>query len=363
MDRKETNRAKQLPIDKEYVKGVSLIDIDTTIAEYMSDVVIPDLEENGNIIKAPLIYGNAERWAGARKEGYLRDARGRIQTPLVMFKRNSIERNTTLQHFKEQLAMPAVRKYSPKNRYERFTLQGGVAGPAYENYSVAVPSYVTLTYEVMIWTSFTEHMNKIVEAFQYATDRYWGKQDGYKFKTSLETFENQQEVGQGTERIIRTTFTMVVNAYLLPEKYNEKPTIKKTLTPKRVQFGVETDLSGDAFSGASLYNEYAQVVNFIGLKSVQSAEFINATTIKLTNVRKPILPSELIGVFDTNNWFRIYINGNFISFGNYNNGVFTPNYSYTFNNNTNEIVFTFTGLSFPLDGDDEIEITGKFEQI
>ena len=33
------------------------------------------------------------------------------------------------------------------------------------------------------------------------------------------------------------------------------------------------------------------------------------------------------------------------------------------NNNTNEIVFTFTGLSFALDGDDEIEITGKFEQI
>ena len=95
MDKRETNRAKQLPIDKEYIKGVSLIDIDTTIAEYMSDVVIPDLEENGNILKAPLIYGNAERWAGARKEGYLRDARGRIQTPLVMFKRNSIERNST----------------------------------------------------------------------------------------------------------------------------------------------------------------------------------------------------------------------------------------------------------------------------
>ena len=62
-----------------------------------------------------------------------------------------------------------------------------------------------------------------------------------------------------------------------------------------------------------MYNEYAQVVNFIGLKSVQTAEFINATTIKLTGVRKPVLPSELIGVFDTNNWFRIYINGDFIS--------------------------------------------------
>ena len=39
MDKRETNRAKQLPIDSEYVKGVSLIDVDTTIANYMSSVI------------------------------------------------------------------------------------------------------------------------------------------------------------------------------------------------------------------------------------------------------------------------------------------------------------------------------------
>jgi hypothetical protein len=362
MDRQERNRAKQLPIEKKYIKGVSLIDIDTTIAEYMSSVVIPDVDENGNKLKVPLIYGNAERWAAARKEGYLRDTRGRIQIPLVMFKRNSIERNNNLQHFREQLTIPAVRKYTQKNRYERFSLQNN-AGAAYENYSVHVPAYVTVTYEVMIWTSFTEHMNKIVEAFQYATDRYWGKEDGYKFKVKIDTFENQQEVGQGSERIIRTTFNMVVNAYLLADKYNEKPTVKKQLTPKRVQFGVETDLTGDAFTKNSLYNEYAQVVDFIGLKSVQTAQFVNGTTIKLTNVRKPVLPSELIGVFDTKNWFRVYINGDFISPGNYQNGVFASNYSYTFNSATNEIIFIFSGLSYTLDAQDEIEITGKFEQI
>lgn len=363
MDKRETNRAKQLPIDKEYVKGVSLIDVDTTIADYMSNVIIPDLVENENVVKVPLIYGNAERWKGARKDGYLKDQRGKIQIPLVMFKRNTIERNSALQHFREHLTLPAVRKYTQKNRYERFTLQSGVAGAAFENYSVAVPAYVTITYEVMIWTSFTEHMNKIVEAFQYATDRYWGIENGYRFKTSLDSFDTAQEVGQGSERVIRTTFTMVVNAYLLPEKYNDKPTIKKTMSPKRVQFGVETDLSGTGFSGASLYNEYAQVVNFIGLKSVQTAEFVNATTIKLTNVRKPTLPSELIGTFDTQNWFRVYINGDFISPGNYVNGVFNSNYQYTFNNTTNEITFIFGGLTFPLEANDEIEVTGKFEQL
>ena len=81
MERQETNRAKQLPIDKKYIKGVKLIDVDGVIAEYMASSIIPDLDENGNKLNVPLIYGNAERWNNARKEGYLRDQRGRIQIP------------------------------------------------------------------------------------------------------------------------------------------------------------------------------------------------------------------------------------------------------------------------------------------
>jgi hypothetical protein len=353
MDNKETNRAKQLSIEKQFIKGVNLIDIDTTIAEYMSSVVIPDLEENGNVLKAPLIYGNAERWAGARKDGYLRDERGRIQTPLVMFKRNSIDRNEAMGNFSEINNIATFQKYSSKSKYERFSLQNNVRAPK-ELYSINVPKYVTVTYEVMIWTSFTEHMNKIVEAFQWATDRYWGKEDGYKFKVKIDAFDNQQEVGQGSERIVRTSFTMIVNAYLLPERYNEKPTVKKSYSPKRVVFSVETDLSGGLFSQPSLYNEYAQVIDFIGIRGNQMATFVNSSTAKLTNVKKPVLPQELIGVFDIENWFRVYINGDFIS----------PSlYTYSYNGYTKEIVFLFDALGFPLDTEDEIAITGKFQEL
>jgi hypothetical protein len=353
MDKKETNRANQISVEKEYIKGVKLIDIDTTIAEYMTSVIIPEVEENSIKIKVPLLYGNAERWNSARKDGYLRDVRGRIQIPLIMFKRNSIERNDLMANFKEVNKITTFKKYSPKNRYERFSLQNN-ASPSYDLYSVNVPDYVTLTYEVMIWTSYTEHMNKIVEAFQFATDRYWGKEDGYKFKVKIDSFENQQEVGSGSERIIRTTFTMVANAYLLPETYNEKPVIKKTRTPKRIVFGVETDLTGNLFVNPSLYNEYTQVIDFIAVRGSQMAIFVNSTTVKLINVKKPILPSELIGVFDTANWFRIYINGDFIS----------PSlYTYSYNGATNEILFTFSGLGFAIEANDEVGITGKFQEL
>ena len=307
---------------------------------------------NEKKIKVPLIYGNAERWKGARKDGYLRDERGKIQIPLVMFKRNSIERDESLQHFKDAGIMPAFQQYSSKNRYERFTLQNNIK-PVMELYSVKIPDYVTLTYEVMIWTSFTEHMNKIVEAFQYATDRYWGSEEKYKFRVRINSFDNQQEVGQGSERIIRTTFTMQVNAYLLPETFNENPVVKKERSKKRVVFGIETDLTGNLFNQPSLYNEYAQIIDFVAIRSSQMATFVNATTVKLTNVKKPLLPSELVGVFDTDNWFRVYVNGDFVS---------PTYYTYSYNGATNEIVFVFS-LTYPLDANDEIAITGKFQEL
>ena len=362
MNKRETNRANQMSISKEFTKGVKLIDIDTTIAEYMVDSIIPNVEENGNQVKVPLLYGNAERWNNARTKGYLRDSRGKIQLPLVMFKRNSIDRQDGMAQFKDVNTLPAYQKYSKHNRYEQFSLQVG-ASKSFEQYEISVPDYVTVTYEVMIWTSFTEHMNAIVEQFQYATDRYWGTDSGYKFRTRIDSFDNQQEVGEGSERVIRTSFTMVTNAYLLPETFDDKPTVKKSFNPKKVIWGVETDLTGTSFTNPNIYNEYQSVIDFVATRSSQATEFVSGgdgvtgdgAVVKLTNVRLPILPNELIGTFDTKNWFRIYINSEFKP---------ASLYTYSFNGVNEEIIFTFNEtLGFPLDNQDEVDIVGKYEQL
>jgi hypothetical protein len=149
---------------------------------------------------------------------------------------------------------------------------------------------------------------------------------------------------------------MTTNAYLVPETFNEKPVTQKSFTPKRVIWGVETDLTGGGsqlFSEPSLYNEYAQVIDFIAVRGSQIATFVNSSSVKLTNVKKPILPSELFGVFDIVNWFRIYINGDFIS---------PSAYTYSYDGVNNEIIFSFT-LPFPLDENDEVAITGKFQEL
>jgi len=370
------NRALQYKKESiEKGKGVKLYDVDLAIAEHMIDTVLPTVEIFEEKQKVPVVYGNPERWKSIQKDGFLRDKKGMLQIPLVMFKRNSIARDDAFANtMNRHISYPSISKYSKKHRYDKFSAMTGTKKPV-EFYDVVMPDYVNITYEVIIWTDFTEHMNKIVEAFQYATDEYWGDKEGFKFRVKIDNFDNTTEVSEGTQRIVRTNFTMAVYAYLLPEQFDNETTHKKSLSPKKVVWGTETDLTGGeiSFSKQKVYNEYSDVIDFMSIRGSQEATFVDADSFKLTNVELPKLPPELDGVFDTNDWFRVYING-----------VFVPSakYSYTGSYVDNEVVFNFstgsvspggiypddlqsstTDLGYILENDDEFGVTGKFKEL
>ena len=363
------NRGEQIKREgNELGKGVRLYDVDLAIAEHMIDTVVPSVEVFREKVKVPVLYGNPERWTSVQKNGYLRDKKGQLQIPLIMFKRNSIARDDTMSSsMNRHLSYPTVTKFSKKHKYDRFSAMTGTQRPV-EQYDIVMPDYVSITYEVMIWTDFTEHMNKIVEAFQYATDEYWGDKSGFKFRTRIDSFDNTTEVGEGTQRIVRTSFTMVVNAYLLPEKFDNESTHKKSLSPKKVVWGLETDLTGlggsstNNISKKKMYNEYSDIIDFMAIRGSKQATFVDADTFKLEGVELPKLPPELNGVFDVTDWFRVYING-----------VYIPPTKYTYNGSyaDNEIVFNFstgssastTDLGYILENTDEFGVTGKFIEL
>lgn len=238
--KKPLNRAEQLQTEKQFNPSIKLYDIDLTIMEHIIDNIVPTLEILGEPLKIPVIYGNSERWKAVQKDGYTKDTKGQLQVPLIMFKRNSIERDDNMSSMMNRhVTYPAQTKYSQKHRYDLFSQMVGTKRPV-EQYNITMPDYVTLTYEVMIWTDFTEHMNKVVEAFQYATDDYWGNKSGFKFRVKIDSFDNTTELSEGSQRIVRTNFTMVVNAYLLPEKFDNQPTTQKALTIKKVIWNNDT---------------------------------------------------------------------------------------------------------------------------
>ena len=367
------NRALQYKKESiEKGKGVKLYDVDLAIAEHMIDTVLPTVEIFEEKQKVPVVYGNPERWKAVQADGFLRDKKGMIQIPMVMFKRNSIARDDTLTSaMNRHVSYPSVSKYSKKHKYDKFSAMTGTSKPV-ELYDVVMPDYVNITYEVIIWTDFTEHMNKIVEAFQYATDEYWGDKNGFKFRVRIDSFDNTTELSEGSQRIVRTNFTMAVYAYLLPEQFDNESTHKKSITPKKVVWGMETDLTGGSFSVSkqSLYNEYSDTIDFMSIRGSKEATFIDADSIKLTNVKLPKLPPQLVGVFDTNDWFRVYINGVFIPSAKYSYTGSYEDSEITFNFSTgslpvsgsypDDLISSTTDLGYILESDDEFGVTGKF---
>ena len=372
--RRPLNRAEQLKTEPRNQMGIRLYDVDLAIAEYMTDTVVPTVESLGEKIKIPVIYGNPERYKAVRKDGYLRDKNGALQIPLIMFKRNSINRDDTIPNtMNRNLSYPSVSKYSKKHRYDRFSAMTSTQRPI-EQYNITIPDYVNITYEVIIWTDFTEHMNKIVEAFQYATDEYWGDKDKYKFRVRIDSFDNTTEIGETEQRIVRTTFTMAVYAYLLPEKYDNRPTTKKTMTSKKVVWGTETDLTGGGgvpFSKQTLYNEYSDVIDFMAVRGSKEATFVDADSIKLTNVRLPRIPPELSDVFSAEDYFRVYINGVFIKPEKYSYAKSGTEINFTFDTGSlspggtypDDLIATTGSLGYIVENTDEIGITGKFIEL
>ena len=363
------NRATQIKREgNELGKGVRLYDVDLAIAEHMIDTVVPSVEAFNEKIKVPVMYGNPERWSSIQKNGYLRDKNGMLQIPLIMFKRNSISRDDTMPNtMNRHISYPTVTKFSKKHKYDRFSAMTDTTRPV-QQYDIVMPDYVSISYEVMIWTDFTEHMNKIVEAFQYATDEYWGDKSGFKFRVKIDNFDNTTEVGEGTQRIVRTTFTMVVNAYLLPEKFDNEPTHTKSLSPKKVVWGLEWDLTGGTGTSTNsqiekkMYNEYSDIIDFMSVRGSQETTFVDADTVKLTNVELPKVPIELTDSFNDSDRFRVYVNGVYVK---------PAKYSYTGSYVDNEITFNFntgsaisdTTLGYEIAVTDEIGITGKFIEL
>ena len=173
--RPDLNRGKEIKSTQTDLKrSVTLFDIDYAMMSYLEDTVLPTLKDaKGTAIKIPVIYGNSERWNGARRQGVYRDAKGKLQLPILMIRRTSIAKDETMQMPNRHLSYPAITKWSKDNRYSRFGILSGNQ-PKYELFNITMPDYVEINYECMGWTAYTEQLNKLIESLNWASDEYWG---------------------------------------------------------------------------------------------------------------------------------------------------------------------------------------------
>ena len=220
------------------------MDIDSAIMFYFDDVIKPSVEDNGENIKVPIMYASPERWKAIQRDGFMRDKKRQTITPVIAYRRTSIEKDTSLPVDKLDANNPHLfytfqKKFTNVNRYDNFQIQQGSL-PQREYYNVMMPDYVTVSYDFIIWTSYIQQMNKIVERVVYSDGAYWGDPDKLRFRSNIDTFTDATEISDN-ERLVRTNFTVTLRGYLLPKgNFDHRSTTQKFITPKKLIFGTET---------------------------------------------------------------------------------------------------------------------------
>lgn len=239
--RRELQRSVKNDDVKQFSLGLK--DIDETIFYYFTKVIRPTVIQNGLKKEVPLLYGSPERWAAVQKDGFYRDKGGKIQAPLIMFKRDSVEKNRNYGN-KIDANNPHnfgifEKKFSKKNIYDRFTLLNN-RDEVKEFYGVIMPDFVDITYSCIIFTDYVEQMNKLVEAINFASDSYWGDPERFSFRAMIDSYAQTTELVTGSDRTVKTTFTIKLLGHIVPDTINA--TIRgmnKFYSKAALNFGLE----------------------------------------------------------------------------------------------------------------------------
>ena len=246
--RPDFNRGNQLRRDTDDVQNISVTikDVDAAIMYYFNEVIKPNVSENKEVVKVPVMYASPERWVSIQKRGFMRDKKQQLVVPAIIFRRTGIQKNENVPTSKIDANNPQnfvtfEQKYTQVNRYDQFSRQIGLT-PQKELYNVVVPDYITLSYEFTIWTSLIEQMNKIVERVNYTNGSYWGEPGKMRFRSNIDSFSDASEMDAG-ERLVKTNFAVTMYGYIIPEEFNKMVSTRKQLTPKKLIFGMDVDRS------------------------------------------------------------------------------------------------------------------------
>ena len=362
---------------------IGLYDIDDAIKYYFDEVIKPRVIDFEEDVPVPVMYGSPERWVSAQRGQYYRDQKGKILVPLIMYRRTSVGKDTTLNFSKIDASNPKLfytfeKKYSPQNRYDNFSALQGVI-PTRERYSVVVPDYVTIQYEGVIWTDYIEQMNDLIEAINYSQGSYWGDPERFKFRTSIAEFSDATEVPTDGDRIVKTTFNMELHGYIIPDSLNKElsminPNTQLENTVGQILFdeggdisdsgvieGTQTATGGSNFvsstPGAQVEEtlDMALVFQYLDKRFSKLANHSAMTTSTATFLSSSlaVAPSGFDLNATNNTDFLVFVNGAYVRPG-----------LYSVAEDGSNIVFTFTtsSLGYDLESDDEIIAYGKFNE-
>jgi hypothetical protein len=253
--------------------------------------------------------------------------------PVIVLKRDNLEANrslgTKIDANNPQNLHVFETGYTKKNQYDNFTALSN-RNPIKEYKLVVTPEYITLTYSAVIFTNHLEQNNKIIEAFKYAENTYWGEQGRFQFRARIDSFATSTEYSSGDDRTTRTNFTITLNGYIIPDTINRDISYpKKFLSKAQVIFTMETEgvreidyvrfgkkknknnvLFPSPYQKISYVNTTNAVVSYLATNNIVVGNSLTSNTITANNQTILQAPSPLPATSINN--FSVVLNGQLV---------------------------------------------------
>ena len=244
--------------DKVRKISVTIYDIDHAIKWHIQNVIRPTIEEDEDQITVPVLFSSGEKWSAAQRNGFLRDKNNMISSPLIMIRRTGMDPRTDLENnnvlrgisYNTGNKMLFEKKYTAANRYDRFSAYNKIT-PMREFYAVDFPKFVSVNYDLLIWTNGMEHLNEICEQFIYYDGKAWG--DAYKFITYTDTPSFELVNDLGADRLVRAAFSLRTQAHLIPDRTGNDSGLEKFYGVTKTVIATETEVEAE-----QLYESFAE---------------------------------------------------------------------------------------------------------
>ena len=221
--------------------SITLYDGDFAIKRYIEQKIKPYIVENGRRVPVPVQYGSPEKWTSMQKLAALRDGKSKSNFPLIVYSRTNVSKNSELSKLtvfsgrERQMMDHFINRYSEINKYDRFSaLQN--RQPKRERYSMIVPNFVDISYNIQIYCDYIEQINGINEMFWDHQGKAWGME--YKFMTGYSSTDLNTTVPTDGDRLVTSNIDLNVKAGLISKDVDMQPSTGRNITSYNIAFNL-----------------------------------------------------------------------------------------------------------------------------
>ena len=300
------------------IPSCGLEDVDKAVFNLFDNQIPLYYDKEGEQHKVPVIFATGERFAILRRKQPLQDKTGALILPLISITRSSLENvpqkgisnNQMFPHIlKKRLSQKDLEHRQNKNieglengdslnrdnkNNKDFLLNPRFKNNVVETIEIPPIKYFGVSYEVTIWSSFTQQMNRFLESIMSSYTINPGQQfriespKGYWFPAFIDSsFNMDASYNEFTdsERYIKYSFSVNSTGYLiLPNIKGGKTALRSFLSAPQLSFDVEVGLD------ENVPNEIG-----IGANSADADIFDDLMT------EDGYVPSQMVGVNDLDN--------------------------------------------------------------